>query len=70
MIESAYDELVKGKVWAQNSGLPRQKVEYTIDRMVQIGSIKPEERPKHEDFVAVSIVEEAMKRFPRLADYD
>ena len=70
VLEQAYDELVKGKVWAQNDGLPREKVEYTIDRMVKVGNIKPEERPKHEDVVAVSIVEEAMKRFPRLPDYD
>ena len=70
VIEPAYDELVKGKVWAQNDGLPRQKVEYTIDRMVQVGNIKQEERPKPEDYVAVSIVEEAMKRFPRIPDYD
>lgn len=70
VVEQAYDELTKGKVWAQNDGLPREKVEYTIDRMVKVGNIKPEERLKHEDFVAVSIVEEAMKRFPRLPDYD
>jgi NitT/TauT family transport system substrate-binding protein len=68
--EPAYDELVKGKVWAQNDGLPRAKVEYTIDRMVKVGSIKPEDRPKHEDFVAVSIIEEAMKRLTRIPDYD
>ena len=68
--EPAYDELVKGKVWAQNDGLPRAKVEYTIERMVKVGSIKPEERPKHEDYVAVSIVEEAMKRLSRVPDYD
>jgi len=68
--EPAYDELVKGKVWAQNDGLPRAKVEYTIDRMVQVGNIKSEGRPKHEDFVAVSILEEAMKRLPRVPDYD
>jgi NitT/TauT family transport system substrate-binding protein len=68
--EPAYDELVKGKVWAQNDGLPRPKVEYTIDRMVKVGTIKSEDRPKHEDYVAVSILEEAMKRLPRVADYD
>jgi NitT/TauT family transport system substrate-binding protein len=68
--EQAYDELVKGKVWAQNDGLPRQKVDYTIDRMVKVGNIKPEERPKHEDVVAVPIVEEAMKRLSRVPDYD
>jgi NitT/TauT family transport system substrate-binding protein len=68
--EPAYDELVKGKVWAQNDGLPRAKVEYTIDRMVQVGSIKSEDRPKHEDYVAVSILEEAMKRLTRIPDYD
>ena len=70
VVEPAYDELVKGKVWAQNDGLPREKVEYTINRMVQVGSIKPEERPRHEDYVAVSILEEAMKRLPRVPDYD
>ena len=70
VVEPAYDELVKGKVWAQNDGLPRAKVEYTIDRMVQVGSIKPEERPKPEDYTAASIIEEAMKRLPRVPDYD
>jgi NitT/TauT family transport system substrate-binding protein len=68
--EPAYDELVKGKVWAQNDGLPRPKVEYTIDRMVKVGSIKSEDRPKHEDYVAVSILEGAMKSLPRIPDYD
>jgi len=70
VVEQAYDELTKGKVWAQNDGLPREKVEYTIDRMVKVGNIKPDERPKPEDVVAVSIVEEAMKRFPRIPDFD
>jgi NitT/TauT family transport system substrate-binding protein len=70
IIEPAYDELVKGKVWSQNDGLPRTKVEYTIDRMVKVGSIKPEEKPRYEDYVAVSVTEEALKRLPRIADYD
>ncbi len=68
--EQAYDLLVAGKVWAQNDGLPRAKVEYTINRMVQVGNIKPEERIKYEDYVAVSIVEEAMKGLPRVPDFD
>ncbi len=70
VVEPAYDELVKGKVWSQNGGLPRAKVEYTINRMVQVGNIKPEEKPKYEDYVAVSIIEEAIKRLPRIPDYD
>lgn len=68
--EQAYDLLVAGKVWAQNDGLPREKVEYTINRMVQVGNIKPEERPKYEDYVAISIVEGALKGLPRVPDYD
>ncbi len=68
--EEAYDELVKGKVWAQNDGLPRAKVEYTINRMVQVGNIKPAERPKYEDYVAVPVVDEAMKGLPRIPDFD
>ncbi|HSE91741.1 MAG TPA: ABC transporter substrate-binding protein, partial [Methylomirabilota bacterium] len=66
----AYDELARGKVWSQNDGLPRAKVEYTIDRMVQVGNIKPAERPTYEDYVAVQIVQEALKGLPRQADYD
>ncbi len=68
--EQAYDELAKGKVWAQNDGLPRQKVEYTINRMVQVGNIKPEERIKYEDYVAVSVIEQALKGLPRVPDFD
>lgn len=68
--EQAYDELVKGKVWAQNDGLPQAKVEYTINRMVQVGNIKPEARPRYEDYVAVSVLEEAMKGLPRVPEYD
>jgi NitT/TauT family transport system substrate-binding protein len=68
--EQAYDELVKGKVWAQNDGLPRAKVEYTINRMVQVGNIKAEERPKYEGYVAAPVVEGAMKGLPRVPDFD
>src|SRR5205823_255069 len=39
VVEQAYDELVKGKVWAQNDGLPREKVEYSIERMVIVGLV-------------------------------
>lgn len=66
----AYDELVRGKVWAQNDGLPREKVEYTINRMVQVGNIKPEERPKFEDYVAVPILQEAFRALPHVPDHD
>jgi ABC-type nitrate/sulfonate/bicarbonate transport system substrate-binding protein len=68
--EEAYDELTRGRVWAQNDGLPREKVEYTINRMVQVGNIKPEERPRYEDYVAVSVTQEALKNAPRVPDFD
>ncbi len=68
--EQAYDELVKAKVWAQNDGLSQKKVEYTINRMVQVGNIKAEERPTYEDYVAVSIIEEALKGLARVPDFD
>ena len=67
---AAYDELAQGKVWSQNDGLTREKVEYTINRMVQVGNIKPEVRPKYEDYVAVSIVQEAFKALPRVPEFD
>jgi len=70
VVEKTYDEFTKGKVWAQNDGLLREKVDYTSERMVKVGNLKPEERPKFEDFVAVPIVEGAMKGFSRLPDFD
>ena len=68
--EQAYDELARGKVWAQNDGLSREKVEYTINRMVQVGNIKPEERIRFEDYVATPIIEGALKGLSRIADFD
>ncbi|MBI4247131.1 MAG: ABC transporter substrate-binding protein [Candidatus Rokubacteria bacterium] len=68
--DEAYEELARGKVWAQNDGLPREKVDYTTNRMVQVGNLKPAERPKYEDYVAVPIVQEAFKSLPRVPDFD
>jgi NitT/TauT family transport system substrate-binding protein len=68
--EQAYEELVGGRVWAQNDGLSREKVEYTINRMAQVGNIKESERPKYEDYVAVPLVQDALKALPRVANYD
>jgi len=70
IVEEAYEELVRGRVWAQNDGLPREKVEYTINRMVEVGNIKPEERPRYEDYVAVSLVQEALHSLTRVPEYD
>jgi len=70
VVDKTYDEFTKGKVWSQNDGLLREKVDYTSERMVKVGNLKPEERPKFEDFVAVPIVEGAMKGFSRLPDFD
>ena len=68
--ETAYDELTKARVWSQNDGLRRDKVEYTINRMVQVGNIKPDQRPKYEDYVAGPIIQEALKDLPRIPDFD
>ena len=67
---AAYDELTRAKVWSQNDGLRRDKVEYTINRMVQVGNIKPDAKPKYEDYVAGPIIEEALKGLPRIPDFD
>lgn len=70
IVEEAYEEFVRGKVWAQNDGLPREKVEYTINRMVQVGNIKAEERPRYEDYVAASLVQEALRGLARVPEHD
>lgn len=68
--EAAYDELAGARAWSQNDGLRRDKVEYTINRMVQVGNIKPAEKPKYEDYVAAPLIEEALKGLPRIPDFD
>jgi hypothetical protein len=38
--------------------------------MVQVGNIKVEERPRYEDYVAVPLVQEALRGLGRVGEFD
>lgn len=58
---AAYDFLSKGGVWAVNDGMPRNIVDWTIDKQVEIGTISESDKPSYEDVVDTSVAEEALK---------
>ena len=62
VVERAYDDLAAGGIWAVNDGMPRDMLEYTLDKQVELGSIKADEKPTYEQLVDRSIVDEAVQR--------
>jgi ABC-type nitrate/sulfonate/bicarbonate transport system substrate-binding protein len=62
VIDKAYEDLSKGGVWSVNDGMPRKQVEYTIDKEVEVGTIKADNKPTYDQLVDKSIVDEAIKR--------
>lgn len=62
VVAKTYDILAQGGAWPVNEGLPREMVEWTINRQVEIGSIKAAEKPSYEKVVDISVVQDAVKR--------
>jgi ABC-type nitrate/sulfonate/bicarbonate transport system substrate-binding protein len=62
VVERAYDDLAAGGIWAVNDGMPREMLEYTLDKQVELGTIKAEEKPTYEQLVDRSMVDEAIQR--------
>lgn len=61
-VEKAYADLTRGGIWSVNDGMPRDLIEYTVDKEVEVGIVRPENKPTYEQIVDRSIVEEAIKR--------
>ncbi|HEY7067324.1 MAG TPA: ABC transporter substrate-binding protein [Chloroflexota bacterium] len=62
VVEKAYDDLASGGIWAVNDGMPRDMLEYTIDKEVELGTIEAKDKPTYEQLVDRSIVDEAVQR--------
>jgi len=45
-----------------NDGLPKDMVEWTINRQVELGSIKAEEKPSYDKLIDVSIIQAAVAK--------
>jgi NitT/TauT family transport system substrate-binding protein len=61
-VDRAYDDLIRGGIWSVNDGMPRNLIEYTIDREVEVEVIRPDSKPTYDQIVERSIVEEAIRR--------
>ena len=61
-VERAYNDLATGGIWAVNDGVPRDMIEYTLGKQVELGLIEAGVKPTYEQMVERSIPEEAVRR--------
>jgi NitT/TauT family transport system substrate-binding protein len=61
-VGQTYDILANAGAWPVNEGLPKDMVEWTIDKQVELGSIKAAEKPTYEKLVDISIIEAAIAK--------
>lgn len=57
-----YDDLAKGGIWTVNDGCPKEFVQYTIDKKVELQTPGVTKDLKYEQVCDLSIVNEAIKR--------
>ncbi len=61
-VSKGYDDLSKGGIWAVNDGMPKDMVEYTINKKVEMGAVPADKKPTYDQVINSSIVNEAIKR--------
>ncbi len=62
VVAQTYDILANAGAWPVNDGLPKDMVEWTINKQVELGSIKTEERPSYEKLIDLSVVQAALTK--------
>jgi ABC-type nitrate/sulfonate/bicarbonate transport system substrate-binding protein len=62
VVAQTYDILAAAGAWPVNDGLPREMVEWTINRQVELGTIKAEEKPSYEKLVDISVIQAALAK--------
>ena len=62
VVSQTYDLLANAGAWPVNDGLPRDMVEWTINKQVELGTIKAEEKPTYEKLIDVSVVQAALSK--------
>lgn len=61
-VGQTYDILANAGAWPVNDGLPKDMVEWTINKQVELGSIKAQEKPTYEKLVDISIIDAALSK--------
>jgi len=62
VVAQTYDLLAGAGAWPVNDGLPRDMVEWTIGKQVELGTIKAEEKPSYEKLVDISVIQAALTK--------
>jgi NitT/TauT family transport system substrate-binding protein len=68
VLSPAYDALAAAKVWPVNDGMPTEMVNTTINKMVEIGLLKENEKPKVEQVVERGPANAALTKLGRWTD--
>jgi NitT/TauT family transport system substrate-binding protein len=61
-VAQTYDILAAAGAWPVNGGVPRDMTEWSINKQVELGSIKSQDKPSYEKLVDVSIMDAALKK--------
>jgi NitT/TauT family transport system substrate-binding protein len=61
-VAQTYDILASAGAWPVNDGLPKEMVEWTINKQVELGTIKAEEKPSYEKLIEVSVIQAALSK--------
>jgi NitT/TauT family transport system substrate-binding protein len=64
----AYDQLVKGRVWSVNDGLPPTMVQFNIENQVSVGNIPSDKKPTYDQVVDLGPATAALKVLGRWTD--
>jgi NitT/TauT family transport system substrate-binding protein len=62
IISETYDFMVKNCLWDANSGLSKERVDFTAELMTKVGNIKQGKTPKFEDVVDTSFAKKAIEK--------
>ena len=62
VVGQTYDILAGVGAWPVNDGLPREMVEWTVNKQVELGTIKAEEKPSYDKLIDASIIQAAVAK--------
>jgi ABC-type nitrate/sulfonate/bicarbonate transport system substrate-binding protein len=62
IVEKSYDFMVKNCIWDANSGLGKERVNYTAELMTKVGNIPEGKTPKYDDIVDLSFADKAIQQ--------
>jgi NitT/TauT family transport system substrate-binding protein len=67
-LDSAYDQLTKGRVFSVNDGMPRKMIQFNLDNLVQTGRLPADKKPTYEQMVDLGPTGAALKALGKWTD--